>query len=635
MRVSVYVRVSTQHQAQSQTIEQQVERLRQYITQQGWTLTEGDIFRDDGYSGARLNRPGLDRLREAIRAGEVAHVLLTAPDRLARNYVHQVLLLDEFQNAGCLVEFLDRPMSQDPHDQLLLQIRGAVAEYERTLIAERMRLGRQRKFRAGQLLPWTHVPFGYRVDPEHPRDPHGVRVEETEAVWVREMYTWYAQAGRSLLSLAKHLQDLKVLTPNGKRRWNQATLRNMLMNPAYTGQVYVNRTRPIPARGRRSPLQAVGRKPGGHVVLPREQWLLVTTIPAIITQEQFDAVQAKLAQNQQFATRHNTTSDYLLRGLVSCGVCHLGCVGRARTPEYRYYVCRGKADPILACRDEKCTARFIPAAQLDDLVWQDLCDVLMHPEILSYALMRAHGEHWLPQDLQARREALRRARQSLATQSERWTEAYLHAVIALPEYERRRAELQLKVDALTAQENQLTHQVDQQAHLSALADSMTHFCQRVQTGLASATFEQKRQLLELLIDRVVVTNDQVEIRYVIPTSKTGEQSRFCHLRIDYFRVPTVTVVLQDGPNTQRRIRAQEVSGMTIPPSPFGKDRYHRFGVAAQPTHHRACGVCAGARGRTHDDGGDALMAKMGPPLTQGTVVDNPVGLGGTDPVPAV
>jgi site-specific DNA recombinase len=109
----------------------------------------------------------------------------------------------------------------------------------------------------------------------------------------------------------------------------------------------------------------------------------VATIPALVTQEQFDAVQAKLAQNQQFATRHNTAHDYLLRGLVSCGVCQLGCVGRARTPEYRYYICRGKADPIQACRDEKCTARFIPAGQLDDLVWQDLCDVLMHPESLS------------------------------------------------------------------------------------------------------------------------------------------------------------------------------------------------------------------------------------------------------------
>jgi len=114
MRVSVYVRVSTQRQAQSQTIEQQLERLREHIAQQDWTLNDADIFRDDGYSGAGLNRPGLDRLREAIRSGEVMQVLITAPGRLARSYVHQVLLLDEFQHAGCTVAILDRLMSQDP-----------------------------------------------------------------------------------------------------------------------------------------------------------------------------------------------------------------------------------------------------------------------------------------------------------------------------------------------------------------------------------------------------------------------------------------------------------------------------------------------------------------------------------------
>ena len=132
---------------------------------EGWTLTPAHIFRDDGYSGASLARPGLDRLRDAVKGREVDRVLVTAPDRLARNYVHQMVLLEELARAGCEAVFLDRPMSDDPHDQLLLQIRGAVAEYERTLIAERMRRGRLAKLRAGRLLPWTRAPYGYRLTP--------------------------------------------------------------------------------------------------------------------------------------------------------------------------------------------------------------------------------------------------------------------------------------------------------------------------------------------------------------------------------------------------------------------------------------------------------------------------------------
>src|SRR3954466_13351233 len=160
MTVAVYVRVSTQRQAQGRTIQEQPDRLRAHLREQGVELASEEVFRDDGYSGATLNRPGLDRLRDAVRAGEVGRRLVTDPDRLARNYVQLMVLLEELERAGREVAFLDRPMSRDPQDQLLLQIRGAVAEHERTLIAERMRRGRQAKLRAACLLPWSRVPDG-------------------------------------------------------------------------------------------------------------------------------------------------------------------------------------------------------------------------------------------------------------------------------------------------------------------------------------------------------------------------------------------------------------------------------------------------------------------------------------------
>ena len=174
---------------------------------------------------------------------------MTAPDRLARNYVHQVLLIDELAGHGCQVEFLDRPMSQDPHDQLLLQIRGAVAEYERTLIAERMRRGRQAKLRAGTLLPWTTPPFGYRLDPERPRLASAVRVDPGEAALVAQLFDWYLEPQATVYRLARRLTDLGVATPRGKPRWNVASVRGILRNPAYTGRALTNRTQVAPAAG--------------------------------------------------------------------------------------------------------------------------------------------------------------------------------------------------------------------------------------------------------------------------------------------------------------------------------------------------------------------------------------------------
>jgi len=259
------------------------------------------------------------RDRAAFAAFEL--VLLTAPDRLARNYVHQMLLIDELTQRGCQVAFLERPMSEDPHDQLLLQIRGAVAEYERALIADRMRRGRQAKLRSGHLLPWSVAPYGYLLDPERPRDPSRLRLDPVKAAVVTQIFAWYTdhQTPASFYLVAKRLSDDQIPTPTSRRRWNVASVRGILRNPAYTGLAYSGRTRPAPARHRKSALRPVG--PGAsHQPAPPAEWIAIP-VPAIVSQELFDAAQARLDQNTQRARRNNTAHAYLLRGLVSCAQC--------------------------------------------------------------------------------------------------------------------------------------------------------------------------------------------------------------------------------------------------------------------------------------------------------------------------
>jgi site-specific DNA recombinase len=540
MRVAAYVRVSTPNQVHTQTIDQQLDRVQQHVAlQPGWDLRQEHIFRDDGYSGARLARPGLDRLRDAVRERAIDRLVVTAPDRLARNYVHQMVLLEELERLGCAVEFLDHPMSQDPHDQLLLQIRGAVAEYERTLITERMRRGRLAKLRAGVLLPWTRPPYGYRLHPERPRDPTGVQVEPVEAAVVATIFAAYLEPGASLEKVAHVLHDQQVCSPTGQSWWGLSTLRGILQNPTYTGQVYAGRTRTRPPPMRRSATHRIGRPHDSLTPVPAEEWIAVAQIPALVSAEQFALVHAKLAQNQSFASRHNTAHAYLLRALVSCGHCQLACTARSLKPRHAYYVCSGKAKPTHSHREAPCASRFIPAHQLDALVWQDLCDLLLHPTQLTAALERAHAGQWLPQELRARREVLHKGRRSVQQQRERLTDAYLHGVIPLSEFERRRRDLDQKDQALADQEQQLGQQAEHQHELAGAAGNLDDFCRRVQTGLATATFEQRRQLVELLVDRVVVTDDHVEIRYVFPTQPSSEHVRFCHLRTDYFGHPDV------------------------------------------------------------------------------------------------
>ena len=312
MEIALYVRVSTSRQQQTQTIEQQLSRLRaQVATRPDWCLAEEHIYRDDGYSGASLNRPGLDHLRDHAALGAFELVLITAPDRLARKYVHQVLLIEELRGRGCQVEFLERPMSDDPNDQLLLQIRGAVAEYERSLIAERMRRGRQAKLRSGTLLPWTQAPYGFVLDVERPRDASRVHVDSIKAEIVKQIFAWYTdpETPATLYWVAKTLSDRQIPTPRAGQRWNVASIRGILRSPAYTGTAYSGRSQPTPARRRKSALQAVGRGESQKPA-PPEDWIAVR-VPAIISQETFDLAQQRLEQNKQMARRNNSEHDYL------------------------------------------------------------------------------------------------------------------------------------------------------------------------------------------------------------------------------------------------------------------------------------------------------------------------------------
>jgi DNA invertase Pin-like site-specific DNA recombinase len=115
MRAAIYARVSTERQERQQTIGSQVSALRDWADNQGHALAEAHVFRDEGYSGSRLDRPALDALRDAVRDATIDVVAVVSPDRLARKYAYQVLLMEEFRRAGCQVVFLHHPISDNPN----------------------------------------------------------------------------------------------------------------------------------------------------------------------------------------------------------------------------------------------------------------------------------------------------------------------------------------------------------------------------------------------------------------------------------------------------------------------------------------------------------------------------------------
>jgi site-specific DNA recombinase len=328
-----------------------------------------------------------------------------------------------------------------------------------------------------------------------------------------------------------------------------------------------------PARRRKSALLPVG--PGeSHAPRPAEDWIAVP-VPAILSEETFARVQAKLDTNQQTAAR-NTRHQHLLRALVSCGVCRLSCSVRRSQAGYRYYLCRGRTDALRAAQGKRCTARYTPAEQLDELVWTDLCALLCDPAQVARALERARGGAWLPQELQARQATIRQALGQLERQQQRLLDAYLAEVVGLAELEHKRQELDRRRATLLSQQRQLDAVAEQRLELRAVADGIQAFCQTVRAGLTTASFAQRRLLVELLIDRVVVTDDKVEIRYVLPTSPDGPHPPFCQLRKDHLNPPAQ---LAEADQFHQRDVVREVRQLVLDRLGLGGRPFDQ-----QPTH---------------------------------------------------
>src|SRR4051794_2176250 len=515
MRGALYARGSTESQQARGTIGSQLAVLRERVGVEG---DEGDEviaeFCDDGHSGARLDRPGLDALRDAAEAGLIERVWCLSPDRLARVYAYQVIVLDELARHGVGVRFTDAPpLNDDPQAKLLTQVQGVIAEYERAKIAERYRRGKLFRSRAGEVLAWR-TPYGYRRQPRDAHGPARLEVFEPEAAVVRQIFVEAAVGGHSLREIIRRLAADQVPPPAGRDRlWSTSTLSKLLRNEAYLGRVYFNRTEavPDPRPGKRSK----------QVPRPREDWIAIA-VPAIIDEPTFEAAHRAGRDNSQWSPRRTEPGQWLLRGLVKCGVCGVGTNchkmrGRNGT-WHRYYHCRNH-DPIKAGGpDRRCTERNIRSDTLDGFVFDQVRAALLRPEVLTAGEQALAVRTPTPDDDLLAAELARLARKLDATDAERrrLVDLYQAGLVELPELQRRAADVEHRRRDLAERRDALIAQRDELTRDNQLRRRVRDFASRVLDVIDTLDFAQKQALLRLLVEEVHVTGWHVQIRLRIP-----------------------------------------------------------------------------------------------------------------------
>jgi site-specific DNA recombinase len=514
-RAALYGRVSTGQQEERGTIASQVAALRERIVQAGCHLDPAHEFIDDGVSGAYLARPELDRLRDLAceRAFDVLYVL--SPDRLARRYAHQCIVLEELARWGIEVVFLNQPVSDRPEDRMMVQMLGVLAEYERELIRDRARRGRLYRARQGQVL--TTIPaYGYRY--VSLKQPGGGRweINEAEAAIVRCIYRWCVEEQLSTHALCRRLngkeQGYERVLPRRGQRWRYTTVNRILRRPDYMGTAYYNRTRKDPSRPIGQPrIQGRGfRSSDGRIERDREEWIPVD-VPQIIPPTLWEQAQVQLELNRRFASRNNKRHFYVLRGLLVCGECGRTLAGRTYPNGTKRYCCTNQGSSCNLA--EPCPGPRVDGNVVEPLIWQAITELLSDPQlILDYYLARQDKSVVTPYELKRVSQELSQTE----SQKQRLLDAYLAEIIELDEFETRRQVLEQQHQALEQRLVDLEQLTQQQARQDALTADVVRFCENIGSVLQSPTLEEQRQVLRLVVDHILVGKEQLTIRHVIP-----------------------------------------------------------------------------------------------------------------------
>ena len=524
---AIYARVSTDHQRAQGTIASQVDELRDLAAARGLAVGSELVFCDEGVSGSTLVRPALECLRDGAAEGVFEVVLCHSPDRLARRYAYQVLLLEEFARAGVEVVFaFESERADTPEGELLRQMQGMIAEYERAQIAERTRRGRVHRARAGSAAVLGRAPYGYRYVRRSDHADAYLEIDEAKAPVVREIFRRYAHEGETLAAIADWLNESATPTTTAGKAWHPSTVRGMLVNPAYRGEAAFGKTRVTGARGKAT---RRARQRGARQSLapqrtsaPQDSWMMIA-VPAIVQADTFALARSRLEQGVRFAAR-NAKKPNLLRGLLVCRECgyawHRVEKGKSQS-KTAYYQCGSRC---LRTAERRCNSAPVRAEDLDQFVWGEIRRLLCEPDLVRAEIDRR---------LRSMRETDPAARrgETLATELtraeraiSRLVDAYQDEQITLDELRARMPELRRREQTLRAERDAIEAEIDDAANYLTLADTIESFTSRLTNGLDEMNTNEQARILQLLVRDVLIggEDEKVTIRHSIPLPSGGE-----------------------------------------------------------------------------------------------------------------
>jgi site-specific DNA recombinase len=519
---AIYARVSSDKQREASTIASQTAALIGFARSRGYQVPTEWVFEDEGYSGASLVRPGLERVRDLAAEGQIEAVLVYAPDRLSRKYAYQILLIEELARHGVDTVFMQAPQAATAEDQLLVQFQGMIAEYERAQILERSRRGKRHRARQGQVNVLSGAPYGYRYVRKSDDAAARYEINYAEADIVRTVYDHYVgTAMMSIGAITRLLNERAVPTRKQISRWERTTVWAILRNPAYKGTACFGKTETAPRQRVTRSLRlrgGVGARDGAHRERPRSEWIEIA-VPAIIDEDTFARAQELLTQNKQLAPRR-TIAPSIVQGLVSCSKCGYALSRtstRSSARNIHYYRCLG-SDAWRHLGGPVCDNRPVRQDLLDHVVWNEVVRLLEDPDLIQRELDRRLAAARTSDPTRQREKSLQRELRRTRNAIDRLLTAYQEELLSLDELRRRMPELRQREHALQTELQSILDQIGDRAVYLRLAETLSDFLARLRTSAHTLDIQERQRIVRLVIKEILIGDETIVIRHSIPLS---------------------------------------------------------------------------------------------------------------------
>lgn len=515
--IALYARVSSERQAQTNTIDSQIIALKTRIKNDGYILLSDYTYIDDGYSGSTLLRPALEKLRDDASNHLFDCLYVHSPDRLARKYAYQYLLTEELQRLNITIIFLNYKIEDNPEANLLLQVQGMISEYERTKIMERSRRGKIHAAKNGHQSVLSGAPYGYRYFPKNGQGIARYEIIEDEAKAIRLLFNWIAIEKMSINGATKRLTEMGFPTAQKKQSaWNRGTVSHILKNPTYKGMAAFGKRKYVERKPRIRPNKGQAWQPKtnySYVRVPQEKWIYIP-VPKIIDEHIFDLVQLQLAENKKLKRERKTGAKYLLQTLIVCQKCGYAYSGNTATGsrEYNYYTCTGTK--TYANRTRKCNAASLNADKLEEAVWNEVVYFLSDTKSIDSEYKR-RSKNLKLENKGTERTKLNKEKTSIENKIKLLIDSYTDSLITKAEFEPRIKTYREHVRQIEQKILQLMDDEKQHHDVQIFMDKLENFANEVNTKLNSADWETKRNILLSLVKLIEIENEYVNIVFKV------------------------------------------------------------------------------------------------------------------------